>query len=297
MMVPWTRSEHVSMHWRPDAITSTSVIQPMWIRQLSPVDMATHTIDPFITSVRGRGPAVSPYPSPEDVAYAAGKLGQLFARGQSGVVCMGTEKIKVNPNQPPCGGIVGTIVQAAQELARGGTVKVTIGPRAVIVCNSGPGGEPAVAAAPAVAPAAAAAPSAPAEVSVRPTPMSTDQQKNGFGQAMPPPLLAHTRLPNIPRPGNVPQNPFLDYAYYYRKLNYDDNVWARRNFQASIASRFAPQPVVAMNAATSVPIHDADASARVPLDTRAPMVQKMFPRPEAVFPHQARVYNVRGEQR
>jgi len=289
MMVPWTVSQHISMHWRPDAITRTGVIEPMWIRQLSPVDAATHTIDPFIASVRGRGPAVSPYPSPEDVAYAAGKLAQLFARGQTGVVCAGTEKIKVGPQTPRGGGIVGTITAAAQELARGGTVSIQIGSRRVIVCNSGPGGEPVVQA------TAPAVPSAQAtEVSTRPTPMTNAQQKKAaFGGAP----TGQTVLPNVPPPGHVAQYPFLDYAYYYRKLNYDDNVWGRRNFQASIADRFAPNAIAAMNAATNVPIRDAQRQARVPLDTRAPMVNARWPRPEAVWPRQAHEMNVRREQR
>lgn len=272
MMVPWTRAEHVSMHWRPDAITSTSVIQPMWIRQLSPVDMATHTVDPFVTSVRGRGPAVSPYPSPEDVAYAAGKLAQLFARGQTGVVCMGTEKIRVGPSTPPSGGIVGIITQAAQQLARGGTVKVQIGPRAVMVCNSGPGGEPNI------APAANAASAQSSSMTVGPT--------SGLGQMQ-------EVLPKVPPPGHVPQRPFLDYAYTYRKLNYDDNVWGRRNFQASIASRFAPQAIAAMNAVNSVPVRDAQRQADPALVSRAPMVNARWPHPEAVWPHQARMIRAR----
>jgi len=45
----------------------------------------------------------------------------------------------------------------------------------------------------------------------------------------------------------VPQDPYLDYAFYYRKLNYDDNVWARRNFQASIAHRYMPNAIAQMN--------------------------------------------------
>lgn len=302
MMVPWTVSQSVSMQWRPDAITRTGVVQPMWIRQLSPVDAATHTIDPFIASVRGQGPAVSPYPAPEDVAYAAGKLAQLFARGKHGVVCAGTEKIKVGPQTPPGGGIVGTIVAAAQELARGGTVSIQFGSRRVIVCNSGPGGEPVVApAAPTPTPAPAAGTAAKAaEVPTRPTPLPADQQKKAtFGQAPTmAPLLAPTVLPGVPRPGHVKQAPYLDYAFYYRKLNYDDNVWARRNFQASIAHRFIPNTIAQMNQATSVPIHDAQRQARVPLDTRAPMVMKRWPTPESVFPMQAaNSIAVRPEQR
>lgn len=311
MMVPWTASEHVSMHWRPDAVIDTSVIQPMWIRQVSPVDMATHTIDPFIRSVRGMGPAVSPYPAPEDIAYAAGKLAQQFAQGKSAVICAGTEKIKVTPQTPPGGGIVGTITQAAQRLAKGETVAIQIGIRRVVVCNGGPGGEPVVSLAP---PAHAAMPGpiaqmktlAPgkSEMSTRPTPMTMEQQqkasaaapapaKTGFGQS---PLFE--MLPKTPGPGHVPQYPFLDYAYYFRKLNYDDNVWGRRQFQADLAHRYVPNAIAAMNAATNVPIHDAQRQARVPLDTRPRMVQSRWPHPEAVWPDQAVTsVAVRSEQR
>jgi hypothetical protein len=294
MMVPWTVSQSVSMQWRPDAIVRTGVVQPMWIRQLSPVDAATHTIDPFIVSVRGRGPAVSPYPAPEEVAYAAGKLAQLFANGRSGTVCIGTEKITVGPGTPPGGGIVGTITAAAQELARGGTVSIQIGSRRVVVCNSGPGGEPVLApAAPTPTPNGAA----PTEVATRPTPMTSDQQKTGFGQP-PTVMTGQTVLPKVPGPGNVPQYPYLDYAYYYRKLNYDDNVWGRRNFQASIANRFMPNAISEMNQATSVPVRDAQRQADVPLDTRAPMVMKRWPHPEPVWPRQAvQSVAVRPEQR
>lgn len=303
-MVPWTAAQHAQMHWRPDAVIKTSVIEPMWIRQVSPVDMARHTIDPFIASVRGAGPAVSPYPSPEDVAYAAGKLAQLFARGKNGVVCMGTEKITVGPGQPPMGGIVGTITQAAQELARGGRVAIQIGARRVIVCNSGPGGEPQITPAAPAAPAAAPGPgpgvrieavqTAPAQasVAVRPTPMTTEQQKSGFGA----PMMANTVLPAPARAGHVPAFPYFDYAYAYRKINYDDNVWARRNYQAKLAGKFAPQPIMQMHAANLDPIRYAQTRAKAPLATRAPMVQQRWPHPEPVWPRNTTV-NVRKEQR
>lgn len=131
------------MHMRPDAVIKTGVIEPYWIRQVSPVDVARHTIDPFIASVRGPGPAVSPYPSPEDMAYAAGRIAKRFARGQSALVAIGTDKVTMQPGMR-CGGIVGAIAQAANELARGGTVAIEVGGRRVIVCNDGPGGEPVV---------------------------------------------------------------------------------------------------------------------------------------------------------
>lgn len=273
---------NAQMHWRPDAITRTGVIEPMWVRQVSPVDMARHTIDPFLASVRGRGPAVSPYPSPEDVAYTAGKLAQLFARGKNGVVCTGTEKITVGPNTPPAGGIVGTITAAAQELARGGTVKIQIGPRAVVVCNSGPGGEPEVK-------ASATASSVPVR-SEQQAPSTPSAPQSGFGA----PMFAPTVLPNIPYPQNVPQFPFVDYGEYRRILARDDNMWSRRTFQATIAQRFAPHAIAAMNNANAVPIRNAQQQAQAALQSRAPMAQRHVPNPARVFPQSV---NIRKEQR
>lgn len=281
-MLHLTRQMHAQMHWRPDAITRTGVIEPMWPRQVSPVDMARHTIDPFIDSVRGRGPAVAPYPSPEDVAYAAGKLAKEFARGKTAVVCLGTEKITVGPNQPPMGGIVGTIVQAAQELARGGTVTIQIGARRVIVCG-GPNGEPQVQ-------SAGAAPASSTPV------RAEQQQKNGLGSArnFGAAMYAPTVLPNIPQPGHVAKFPFLDYGAYYRALTRDDNVWGRRTFEAEIAQRFAPNAIAATNAVNAVPIRDAQRTAMPALDSRSQMVQNRYPQPQRVYPQQIAV---RKEQR
>lgn len=294
-MFHMTRQMHAQMHWRPDAITRTGVIEPMWVRQVSPVDMARHTIDPFIASVRGRGPAVSPYPSPEDVAYAAGKLAQEFARGKTAVVCMGTEKITVGPNQPPMGGIVGTIVQAAQELSRGGTVTIQIGGRRVVVCG-GPKGEPQIAPAGA-APASsipvrseqqsAKAPSAPAATpSASPTAATA---KAGFGD----PMYAPTVLPGVPQPYGLPPTA-VAYGAYYRALTRDDNVWGRRTFEAEIAQRFAPNAIAATNAVNAVPIANAQRQVMPALDSRSPMVQQRFAQPQRVFPQQIAV---RKEQR
>jgi len=278
-MLHLTRQMHAQMHWRPDAITRTGVIEPMWVRQVSPVDMARHTIDPFIASVRGRGPAVAPYPSPEDVAYAAGKLAQLFARGKSGTVCMGTEKITVGPNQPPMGGIVGTIVQAAQELQRGGSVTIQVGARRVVVCG-GPNGEPQVT-------SAGAAPAAS-------VPVRSEQQAAKAPSGLGLPMLAPTVLPNVPQPGNVPQFPFMAYGEYRRILARDDNSWGRRNFQAEIAQRFAPNAIAATNAVNAVPITNAQQQVMPALDSRSQMVQQRYPQPQRVFPQQIAV---RKEQR
>jgi hypothetical protein len=283
-MLHLTHQMHAQLHWRPDAITRTGVIEPMWIRQVSPVDMARHTIDPFIASVRAPGPGVSPAPSPESLAYAAGQLAQLFAQGRKGILCLGTEKITVSPDQPPMGGVVGTIVQAAQELARSGSATVEIGGRRLIVNVSR--GEPEVRSAPSVTTSnpnikTETAPSTPPQMSVAARP---EQRKSGFGQ------------PSLPKPGHVPATPYFDYARAYRRLNYTDNVWARRNFQAKLASRFVPQPIMQMHAASRQPIHYAQAQAKAPLASRPLMVQRRWPHPEAVWPRSVTV-NARPEQR
>lgn len=162
-------------HWRPDAITRTGVIEPMWIRQVSPVDMARHTIDPFINSVRGPGPAVSPYPSPEDVAYAAGRVAKEFRAGRSAKIAIGTDKVKMKRGDA-FGGIAGVIAQAATRLADGGTVAIEIGGRRIIVCCAGPNGEVSIKAADGAS-----------EMSVRETPFAMTSKgsnpNSGFGIA------------------------------------------------------------------------------------------------------------------
>jgi hypothetical protein len=42
-------------HYRPDAVTRTSVVEPYDIRQVSPVDVARGTINPFIYGIRAPG--------------------------------------------------------------------------------------------------------------------------------------------------------------------------------------------------------------------------------------------------
>jgi hypothetical protein len=52
-------------YWRPDDVTRTGVVQPAWPPGGSPgpVDMARHTIDPFIAAFRPVSPAVTTLPS------------------------------------------------------------------------------------------------------------------------------------------------------------------------------------------------------------------------------------------
>lgn len=137
------------MHWRPDAVMKTGVIEPMWIRQVSPVDMARHTIDPFIDSVRGRGPAVSPSPQPEQIAAAAVKVAKQFREGKDAVIAVGLDKVKVTPdNAASIGGVVGFIAQAAAKLSRGETVSIEAMGRRLIVRPEGDGSLRVQAAAP-----------------------------------------------------------------------------------------------------------------------------------------------------
>jgi len=52
-------------YWRPDDVTRTGVVAPAWPPggTPGPVDMARHTIDPFIAAVRPVSPAVTTLPS------------------------------------------------------------------------------------------------------------------------------------------------------------------------------------------------------------------------------------------
>lgn len=140
MKAPWSQADHIAMHWRPDAVTKTGVIEPMWIRQVSPVDMARHTIDPFIDSVRGRGPAVSPSPAPEQIAAAAAQVAKQFSAGQDAIIAVGVDKVRVAPGQGAMiGGIVGLIAQVAEKLARGETVAIDALGRRLIVRSDAAG--------------------------------------------------------------------------------------------------------------------------------------------------------------
>jgi hypothetical protein len=295
------------MHWRPDAVTKTGVIQPMWIRQLSPVDMARHTIDPFIASVRGPGPAVNPSPSPEDVAYAAGALAKQFRQGKGATIAVGTDKVKVTPTTQ-CGGIVGVLAQAARELAKGGTVAIEFGGRRVIVCNSGPGGSPVVSQAPSAA--AQAAQSAPQEVSVRPTPMPVNTQPamttapspSGFGRA------------RSRRQFGVPEGQYIDYLrptgpgrmYNAYRIETSDSPY--RSTMMNSVRTFAPQAAMQTHEADHGPLYlqrtePAAAMASRPAmpsaynNERTPYEAQVRPTPMPMNGHRrhaARDYNLPG---
>jgi len=140
MKPPWSHADHIAMHWRPDAVTRTGVIEPMWVRQVSPVDMARHTVDPFIDSVRGRGPAVSPSPEPEQIATAAAQVAKQFGAGQDAIIAVGVDKVRVSPGQGAMiGGIIGLIAQVAEKLARGESVAIDAMGRRLIVRSDAAG--------------------------------------------------------------------------------------------------------------------------------------------------------------
>jgi len=130
---PWMKDWTHGWHMRPDVVIRTGIIEPMWTRVVSPVDVARHTIDPFIESVRGPGQAVAPTPAPEDVAQAAVKVAEHFEQGKDAVLRIGDDAVRVSPNQPPAPGLIGAIVRAAQGLARGKSVAVRVGSQRVII--------------------------------------------------------------------------------------------------------------------------------------------------------------------
>lgn len=295
MRNPWTAQQHMQMHWRPDAITRTGVIQPMWVRQVSPVDMARHTVDPFLASVRGPGPAVSPYPAPEDIAYAAGKLAKQFSNGQSAVIGVGTDKVTVDANTR-CGGIVGVLTEAARQLMAGKSVGITVGGRKLVITPNGTDMPNVTASAP--------YPAGNQQVVVGPTAGGQDSSQanqqvvgptagnQGLGRT-------HARrrrqlgdgmtemLPNVPVPQNIPAAD-VDYGAYYRRLAYDDNNWSQRDFRAQLAQRFAPNAMKRMDAMTYNPIQYAQQQIAVPLQSRGPLATQARPIPNQV-PRQVNV--------
>lgn len=179
---PWTKNWTHGWHMRPDVVIKTGIIEPFWTRVVSPVDVARHTIDPFIASVRGSGQAVAPTPAPEAVAQAAIKVAESFERGKDAVLRIGDDAVRVSPNQAPAPGLIGAIVRAAQDLARGKSVAVTVGPQRVIIRDHrAPGRAPSrtIVRDHRATPATPAAPirrDHRVEMLVRPTPMPTRKQ-------------------------------------------------------------------------------------------------------------------------
>jgi hypothetical protein len=121
-------------HYRPDQVIRTSVIEPYDIQRYSPVEVARHTIDPFIYGVREPGPAVAPAPSAEAVANAAAAVAESWAGGNAATVSVGGFSVKVTPDTPSPGGLVGQVIAAAHGIRTGRPVVVhSSGTKSVIV--------------------------------------------------------------------------------------------------------------------------------------------------------------------
>jgi len=116
--------------YRPDAVTRTGVPAPYGIRFVDPVEVARHTIDPFILGIRPMGPTVAPRPTATMVAQAAGKLASEISNGKSvkvaadGVVRVVSPAEMKQPAQAPESGVVGQVMAAARSLLAGRPVLV-----------------------------------------------------------------------------------------------------------------------------------------------------------------------------
>jgi hypothetical protein len=128
-------------HYRPDGVERTGVIEPYDIQRYSPVDVARHTIDPFINGVRPPGPAVAPTPSAEAIANAASAVADSWAQGKTATIHIGAFAVKVAENQPAQGGIVGQIVLAARGLRTGRSVLVQSPGTKSVIMKARPGSQ------------------------------------------------------------------------------------------------------------------------------------------------------------
>src|SRR3990172_4338804 len=87
-------------HMRPDMVWDTGVWEPYPIRQRNPVDIARHTIDPFIGAVRPM--AVNVFaPSPEQVAQACVAVAEQFRQGRPAGVRIGRQVVVVDTSSVP----------------------------------------------------------------------------------------------------------------------------------------------------------------------------------------------------
>ena len=102
-------------HLRADAITRTGVIEPYYVRQISPVTVARHVIDPFLWSVRETGfEALAPWE-----VQTASVCADLMAQGKSVDVTSGNQTVTVKPgDMPPLGTRIGAIIHKAYEFMR-----------------------------------------------------------------------------------------------------------------------------------------------------------------------------------
>lgn len=206
---------------RPDVVIRTGVIEPFWTRMVSPVEVARHTIDPFIASVRPIGPAVAPSapsaaPSPEEVAKVVVKAAEQLEKGKDARVRVAGNSVKITATTPSTPDIVGAIANAAQRLAKGQAVSVRVGPRQVLVCRC-KGGHRIV-----------RQPSPPVDVSVRPTPLPVPPT------AVPMPRVTH---------------PYHAYGRKIREQIFADKPEERHAIQVSMAQKYAPLAIQRAEAA------------------------------------------------
>lgn len=262
------------MHLRPDEVYRTGVIQPFWTRVLSPVDIARHTIDPFIASVRGPGPAVAPTPDPQVIAQAASRVAEHFRQGASATIRVGDAQVRVHPNQAPGGGIIGAIVHAAQAIASGQPVTIKHGPQQSFMPApfhqpqepnnmhgnfygppTTPSGMPVQAT---VSPAAGG----PTQVTVRATPFAQPRhhQNHQNHQNHRPFVGPYVQIPNVPRVPNVPSPADRGFMYYHQVM---DNGSPYRQVERQSIAPYGPsnehrhQTMVSPQAYFNRPQHQA----------------------------------------
>lgn len=97
---------------RADAITRTGVIEPFYVRQISPVENARHIIDSFIWSVRQTGfEGMTPWE-----AQASCDCAKMMVQGETVKVSNGGQTVNVEPGAPPPPGPAGKIVAKAYEI-------------------------------------------------------------------------------------------------------------------------------------------------------------------------------------
>jgi hypothetical protein len=202
----------------------------MWTRFISPVDIARHTIDPFIASVRGPGPQVVPTPDPNSIAAAAQQVASHFTNGQSATINVGSQSVTVSMTTPASGGLIGVITQAAQQLASGQAVAIQVGPYKVIVLPSDDSTTDGTSS------TTDAASGVSTDSNVTATTATPSPSSSGFGA----PMANEATLPAIPAPIGTRPLPWPAQGVQWRQQNYTDNPMAWSMMQAGNAAAYAP---------------------------------------------------------
>jgi hypothetical protein len=257
-------------HLRADAITRTGVIEPYYIRELNPVNVARHVIDPFLESVRGIGPAVAgpsttvqatrtpafnvpppklvmvretptalkpsePGPQSSAVVGAAINVAAKFSRGQSATVRIGAQTVTLKPGKaaPPGSPLaIQVIADAANKLVYGQCAVIRVRDQRVQVCIKG--GKPVVT-------PWAAAPGARVPTITRPTPLPSNVPVRGQ-------QASGTMY------GPVVKHPYHAIGQYARQQTFMETPYDRVTLQAQMAHGYTPRSVDAARAALRSPI-------------------------------------------